>query len=124
MQDFKKFEVSYNGHTYISEFDFESIKRADELKVMELGSSPISFTAEVFYCSVLKHQPNVSRRKIREFFDSVIQDEEYGLSAFDDIVEEFMQHFLEYAAPGRQKKKKRFTASESPKVQNIPQSVK
>ena len=124
MQDFKKFEVSYNGKSYTAQLDFSAIRRADELRIMELKDSPISFTAAVFYCSVLKHHPNASQRKVREFFDEVIQDEEYGISSFDEIVEEFIQHFLAFAAPGRKTGKKRFSPVESASVPNAPRPEK
>lgn len=125
MTDFQRFEVSYGGHTYISEFDFEAIKKADEMKIMELDKAPISFTAAVFYCSVLKNHPNANSRRVREFFDSIVQDEEYGISAFDDITEEFLTHFLEFAASDKKKTKKRFTADAPPqKVVNLPKVEK
>lgn len=125
MTDFQQFEVSYNGQTYISEFDFEAIKRADEMKVMDLTSAPLAFTAAVFYCSVLKNHPYANQRKVRGFFDAIVQDEEYGLSAFDDIVEEFTAHFLQYAALDKTKKKKKFAAmAPAQKVVNLPKAEK
>lgn len=121
MTEFQRFEVSHNGYTYVSEFDFEAVKRADEMKVMELDRAPLSFAAAVFYCSVLKNHPHANRQKVQEFFDSVVQDEEYGLSAFDDITEEFLTHFLQYAASDKQKKKRKFTAvTPTAKVPNQP----
>lgn len=109
MTDFNRFEVSHHGITYISEFDFEALKKADELKVMDMTGSPVSFTFLVFYCSVLKNNPYANQRRVREFFDEVVQDEEYGMEAFTEITEEFINHFLEFVAPKKKKKTKKFT---------------
>lgn len=111
MTDFKRFEVTHNGITYISEFDFEALKLADEMKVMGMGSSPMNMTYSIFYCSVLKNHPYVNQRKLREFYDDVLRDEEYGINAFEEIVEEFVNHFLEFVDSKGKKAKKRFTAS-------------
>lgn len=122
MKDFKRFEVSHHGITYISEFDFEALKRADEMKVMEMTGSPINMTFSIFYCSILKNNPYANQRKVREFFDEVIQDEDYGIESFNNIMEEFVNHFLEFAAP-KKKKAKQFTAmTPASEVVNFPKA--
>lgn len=119
MKDFKRFEVSHHGITYISEFDFEALKRADEMKIAEMTGSPINGTFSIFYCSVLKNHPYANQRKVREFFDEVIQDEDYGLTSFKEITDDFNEHFLALAAPS----KKKFTAvAPASEIVNFPKA--
>ena len=89
MTEFNRFIIEYNGYRYIAEFDTDTVKRCEDMGVLENKEKPIEFTFICFYASILKNQPHVSVRKARELFDAVIKDEEYGISAFDDIVEEF-----------------------------------
>lgn len=122
MTDFKRFEVTHNGVTYISEFDFEALKQADDMKVMDCQGSPLTMSFIIFYCSVLKNHPYANQRLVREFFDGIVQDPEYGLGAFSEILEEFTTHFLALTGKRDKKKRKKFSATTVPKVANFPQA--
>ena len=61
-----------------------------------------------------------SMRKVREFFDKVICDPEYGVEAFDEIVDEFISLYgLLFTA--KSEKKKKFSAEPAKKL-TIPKT--
>lgn len=121
MNDFSVFELEHDGIEYTAEFDFAALKLADSLGIMSLTDKTLSFVSTVLFCATRKHHPFTTRKKMDEFFDSVVQDPEYGLSAFDDLVEEFTQHFLQYITnnENKEKKTKKFTAK-TVKIVNSP----
>ena len=122
MNDFARIEVEYDDQEYISEFDFESIKRALEMGIMDKLDDMFSFTKILFYCSVLKNHPFANKRKTDEFVEMVIQDEEYGLDAFTEISDAFYEGFMRYKG-GKGKEKKVFSAKKEP-VRNVPKASK
>lgn len=119
MNEFVKILVEYNGVEYTSEWDFESIKKALEMGITEMTNDIISFTKVAFYCSLIKNHPFASKKKSDEFVDMVIQDEDYGIDAFSEIVDGFTQGFLRLKGGANKKKKVVFSAKVAP-VMNIP----
>lgn len=121
MQDFKQFEVEYDDTAFICEFDFDSIRAADENAIMGITDKPMAFSANVFYFSTLKHHPHSNKNKVLDFAYKIFEDPEYGIHAFDEIVEDFIENFTKYA---ERKGRKTFTATKSKKVLNIPKAEK
>lgn len=123
MNDFSVFELEHNGVEYTAEFDFDALRLADSLGIMSLTDKTMAFVSTVLFCATRKHHPFSTRKKIDEFFDAVVQDPEYGIGAFDDIVEEFTNHFLQFISnSGKgEKKTKKFTAR-TVKVVNSPKA--
>lgn len=108
MRDFQRIKVAYGGQEYISEFDNDSLKRCEDMGVMGMKEKPTEFAFTCFFCSLLKNHPYASHRKVKEFFDSVIFDEEYGVDAFTEITEEFVRLYSMFFM-GKGKGKKKFT---------------
>lgn len=119
MVDFQKFPVAYGGHEYIAEFDNDTVMRCQSAGVFDLASKPLDFAFECFFWSLQKNHSGTSRRTIREFFDSVILDEDYGVDAFADISDEFVRLYsLLFTSKG---KKKTFSAIPAPVIK-IPKA--
>ena len=105
MVEFQKFFVEYDGIKYVSEFDTKSVKRCEELGVFENRNKPIELTFLIFYSSIMKNHPMTSMNKVREFYNKVIDDSDYGITAFEDIVDEFFSLYnLLFTGKGEQKK--------------------
>jgi len=105
MQEFQKFTVEYDGIKYVSEFDTKSVKRGEELGVFENRNKPIECTFLIFYASVMKNHPTASMNKVREFYNKIIEDPEYGVTAFENIIDEFFTLYnLLFTGKGEQKK--------------------
>lgn len=106
MTDFNKFTVEYDGTTYTSEFDMSTILKWEEMGAMENKDRPIEFTFITFYASILKNHPYATQRKVREFFNEIIKDPEYGIEAFEDIVDEATRiYMILFTSKGEKKKK-------------------
>ncbi len=118
MTEFNRYEIDYDTQSFICEWDFEGIKRACSMGIMEQTSDSISLVKTAFFCSLLKHHPFANKRIADEFVDKVIQDEEYGLDYFSPIVDDFLQGYTRLQG-GKSKKKKILTPVNAPVV-NIP----
>lgn len=127
MTDFKVFQVAYGEHEYTAQFDFDALRKADEAGIIEMSEkNPLAFAANVFYHAVLKNHPHTNRKRVLDFAYKIIEDEEYGYHAFDDICEDFIVNFTKYLdeKDPTGKVRKKFTAVESPKVINLPKESK
>lgn len=118
MIDFKKIEVSYGGHDLVAEFDTDTVLKCQSAGVLGMTDKPVDFAFECFFWSIQKNHPFTTRRKAREFFDAVVNDEEYGPDAFSDITDEFVRTFqlLFTSKDAKGKKRKKFTALTSPEI--------
>lgn len=119
MNDFPRIEVEYDGYNYISEWDFNGIKRALDMDITEITGNAIEFVKVAFYCSLLKNHPFVKKRNTDEFVDKVIQDEDYGLSAFSEITDAFVEGFIQLQG-GKNKNNQRVFTTKKNTVTNIP----
>lgn len=118
MNEFQKIPVSYGGHDYVAEFDTDTLLKCQSAGVLGLSDKPVDFAFECFFWSVQKNHPFTTRQKAREFFESVVKDEEYGPDAFSEITDEFVRAYgmLFTSKDAKGRKKKRFTALPSPEV--------
>ena len=123
MNEFVRIAVEYDGIEYISEWDFEGIKKALEMNITEQMNDPISYVKTAFFCSVLKNHPYANKKKTDEFVDAVIQDEDYGLDAFAEITDAFAEGFIRLKG-GKDKKKKKVFSAQKATVTNIPKNSK
>lgn len=121
MIDFQQIQLSRGGHDYTAEFDSDTVMKCQSAGVLELTNKPLDFAFECFYWSVQKNHPMSSRRLLREFFDGVILDEEYGLEYFDAVTEEFVRVFTLLFTSRGQKNKKKPTIVSAP-VMKIPKN--
>lgn len=120
MIDFQKIPVSYGGHDYLVEFNTDTVKSCVSAGALDLAnkSDPIGFAFECFFWGIQQHHPFTTRKKAREFFDSIVNDDEYGPNAFSDITDEFVEKVNElFTSTDRKgKKRKTFKALTSPEV--------
>lgn len=118
MIDFQKIPVSYGGHDYIAEFDEDTVLKCQSAGVLALTDKPVDFAFECFFWSIQKNHPFTTRQKAREFFDSVVKDEEYGPNAFSDITDEFIKDYsMLFTLKDRKgKEKKKFSVLTSPEI--------
>lgn len=118
MNDFQKIPVSYGGHDYICEFDTDTLLKCQSAGVLSLSDKPVDFAFECFFWSLQKNHPFTTRQKAREFFESVVKDEDYGPNAFSEITDEFVRAYsMLFTSKDRKgKEKKKFTVLTSPEV--------
>jgi glycosylphosphatidylinositol transamidase (GPIT) subunit GPI8 len=118
MTDFQKIPVSYGGHDFVSEFNAETVKGCVSAGALSMTEKPLDFAFECFFWSIQKNHPFTTRKKAKEFFDSIVDDEDYGPNAFSEITDEFAEKVKElFTSTDRKGKKKRtFKALPSPEI--------
>lgn len=118
MNDFQKIPVSYGGHDYIAEFDTDTVLKCQSAGTLGMTDKPVDFAFECFFWSLQKNHPFTTRQKAREFFESVVKDEEYGPDAFSDITDEFIRVYgmLFTSKDAKGRKKKKFAVLTSPEI--------
>lgn len=89
--EFARWEIEADGHSYIMELSNESIKRADELGVVQTitkGESGIQVTLErlIYIFGIKNHNmtPNLAKKLAK----SIVEEQEYDLP---DVVSEMME---------------------------------
>lgn len=106
--EYAKWEIECNGMSYIMELDNASIKRADELGVVQTitkGESGIQLTLErlIYVFGIKNHNmtPNLAKKLAR----SIIEEQEYDLQdVVSEMIEELAVRYEQVFTPQGAKK--------------------
>lgn len=103
------FDVPYGTGSYVIEFCREGLREADSLGVLNDSIGILDKLSIILYAGLKKNHPFMTPSKAKKILDDLLEEEDYDVSSFDEIIEEFNRCYKECFF-GQAKKAKKFTA--------------